>query len=121
MRSRYCANHVIHDGILFEESDPARLDQAKQIMLQAGRDTCGGLEIGVDEDQRLIAGQRYADKRPMAKRMWKTIMDALDKIGARRRGSMTSAINFEKFRTKPRPEKLNARLSRPKKRMSNWT
>ena len=75
---------LIHDGILFEESDPAKIDQAKEIMLQAGRDVCGGFEIGVDVDQRLIGGERYADKRPMAKRMWKTIMDALDKIGARR-------------------------------------
>ena len=74
---------LIHDGILFEERDPERLTQAKEIMLQAGRDVCGGFEIGVDERSAACCrGQRYADKRPMAKRMWQTIVDALDKMAS---------------------------------------
>jgi DNA polymerase I len=37
---------LIHDGILFEEHDPEKIEHAKQIMLQAGRQVCDGLEIG---------------------------------------------------------------------------
>ena len=48
----------------------------------AGTEVCGGLEIGVDIDQKLIGGARYRDKRPMAKRMWATVMDVLREIGA---------------------------------------
>ena len=51
-------------------------------MLQAGRDVCDGFEIGVDTDQLLKGGARYHDKRPMAKKMWATIMDALKAVGA---------------------------------------
>ena len=73
---------LIHDGILFEERDPERLTQAKEIMLQAGRDVCGGFEIGVDNGiEPLKAGERYADQRSMAIRLWSTMMDALEKIG----------------------------------------
>ena len=39
-------------------------------MRKAGTEVCSGLEIGVDEDQKLIGGQRYRDKRPVAKRIW---------------------------------------------------
>ena len=46
------------------------------------REVCGGLEIGVDEDQKLIGGARYRDKRPVAKQMWEVVMDVLRKIGA---------------------------------------
>jgi DNA polymerase family A len=73
---------LIHDGILFEETDHERIEEAGEIMRQAGRDTCGGFEIGVDVDQMLIGGARYADKRQTAKKMWKTIMDALENVGA---------------------------------------
>jgi hypothetical protein len=76
---------LIHDGILFEETDPEKLDHAREIMLQAGRDVCGGFEIGVDRDQRLVGGERYYDKRPMAKKMWNTIMAALEAVGALRK------------------------------------
>jgi hypothetical protein len=47
---------LIHDGILFEETDCEKLDHAIEIMRGAGRDVCGGLEIGVDIDQRLEGG-----------------------------------------------------------------
>ena len=73
---------LIHDGILFEETDREKVDHAIEIMRGAGRDVCGGLEIGVDIDQRLEGGARYHDKRPVAQKMWDTIMGTLEAIGA---------------------------------------
>jgi hypothetical protein len=73
---------LIHDGILFEETDPEKIELAIEIMRGAGRDVCDGLvEIGVDIDQRLEHGARYCDKRPMAQKMWATIMNTLQTIG----------------------------------------
>ena len=63
-------------------TDAEQIEHAKEIMRQAGRDVCDGLEIGVDDDQRLVGGARYADKRPVAKKMWATIMDALEAVRA---------------------------------------
>ena len=73
---------LIHDGILFEETDREKLDHAIEIMRGAGRDVCRGLEIGVDIDQKLEGGARYRDKRDMAQKMWATIMNTLQAIGA---------------------------------------
>jgi hypothetical protein len=78
---------LIHDGILFEETELEKIEFAREIMLQAGRDVCDGFEIGVDTDQMLIGanhtgGARYYDKRPMATKLWATIMDTLEMIGA---------------------------------------
>ena len=73
---------LIHDGILFEETNLEKIEHAKEIMRGAGRDTCDGLEIGVDVDQLLENGARYHDKRPVAQQMWATIMAALGAIGA---------------------------------------
>jgi DNA polymerase-1 len=73
---------LIHDGLLFEETDPEKLYHAIEIMRGAGRDVCGGLEIGVDIDQRLEGGTRYRDKRPDAQAMWSTIENKLQEIGA---------------------------------------
>jgi DNA polymerase I len=73
---------LIHDGILLELTDREQIEQAKEIMRVAARDVCDGFEIGVDIDQMLIGGARYTDKRPMAKKMWATIMDALEAVGA---------------------------------------
>ena len=73
---------LVHDGILFEETDAEKIEHAKEIMLAAGRDVCDGFEIGVDVDQRLVGGARYRDKRPVAKKMWSTIMGALRSVGA---------------------------------------
>jgi DNA polymerase I len=73
---------LIHDGILLEESDPEKIEHAKEIMLQAGRDVCNSIEIGVDTDQMLIGGARYYDKRPIAKKLWSTMMETLEMIGA---------------------------------------
>ena len=73
---------LIHDGILLEVSDREQMEHAKEIMLQAGRDVCNGFEIGVDVDQMLVGGARYSDKRPTAKKMWATIMAALEAVRA---------------------------------------
>jgi hypothetical protein len=51
-------------------------------MRTAGRDVCGGFEIGVDIDQMLGDGARYRDKRPVAQKMWSTIMGTLEAIDA---------------------------------------
>jgi hypothetical protein len=73
---------LIHDGILFEVMDREQVEHAKEIMRAAGRDVCDGLEIGVDTDQDLHSGARYRDKRPLAKKMWETMMRTLQEIGA---------------------------------------
>ena len=73
---------LVHDGILLEVSDKEQIAQAMDIMRAAGRDVCNGLEIGVDVDQMLEHGARYRDKRPVAKKMWGTMMRSLQEIGA---------------------------------------
>jgi DNA polymerase-1 len=73
---------LIHDGLLIEARDMEQVEHAKHIMRAAGRDVCDGLEIGVDTDQELHNGARYRDKRPVAKKMWETMMRTLQKIGA---------------------------------------
>jgi hypothetical protein len=73
---------LVHDGILFEETNREKIELAREIMLQAGREICGGFEIGVDVDQWLIGGARYHDKRSIAQKMWRTIMNALRSVGA---------------------------------------
>jgi hypothetical protein len=73
---------LIHDGILFEETDREKINHAIEIMRGAGRDVCDGLEIGVDIDQLCENGSRYQDKRPVAQKMWSTIMTTLQTIGA---------------------------------------
>ena len=73
---------LIHDGILLEATDREQVEHAKAIMRNAGRDVCNGLEIAVDVDQELLGGARYTDKRPVAKRMWSTIMSALKTVRA---------------------------------------
>jgi DNA polymerase-1 len=73
---------LIHDGVLIEARNEEEIAAAMEIMRAAGRDVCDGLEVGVDVDQRLENGARYADKRPVAKQMWGTIMAALQEVGA---------------------------------------
>jgi DNA polymerase I-like protein with 3'-5' exonuclease and polymerase domains len=73
---------LIHDGILLEETNPEKIEHAREIMLQAGRDVCNGFEIGVDIDQMLVGGARYYDKREVARKLWDTMMEALEAIGA---------------------------------------
>jgi DNA polymerase I len=75
-------NMLIHDGVLIEARSEEEIECAKEIMRAAGREVCGGFEIGVDVDQWLERGARYRDKRPVAMAMWKTMMEALQAVGA---------------------------------------
>ena len=75
---------LVHDGILIEARSQEEVDQAIEIMRIAGLQVCGGLEVGVDIDQGkgMVRGQRFRDKRPMAKKMWAAMMRALQEVGA---------------------------------------
>ena len=73
---------LVHDGILLEVTNMEQVEHAMEIMRAAGRDTCNGLEIGVDLDQLLRNGARFRDKRPVAGKMWETMMRVLRTIGA---------------------------------------
>ena len=72
---------LIHDGILIEARNKGEVARAIDIMKAAGRDVCDGLEVGVDIDQMLEGGARYEDKRPIARKMWATIITALREVG----------------------------------------
>src|SRR5262249_28589807 len=72
---------LVHDGILLEVDTDEQVEHVIEIMQEAGRTTCNGLEIGVDIDQFRRHGERYQDKRPVAKKMWNTTMRALQTIG----------------------------------------
>jgi DNA polymerase I len=76
-------NMLVHDAVLLEARDAEQVAQAIEIMSGAGADVCRGLEIGVDVsfDQR-VHGASFSDKRPVAKKMWATIMNALRDVGA---------------------------------------
>ena len=73
---------LVHDGILLELDNEEQVQHAIEIMRIAGTEVCGGLEIGVDTDQKLIGGARYRDKRPVAQKMWATVMGVLQELGA---------------------------------------
>ena len=73
---------LVHDGILFELDNEEQVQHAIEIMRIAGAEVCGGLELGVDVDQKLIGGRRYRDKRPVAIKMWAVIMGVLRDLGA---------------------------------------
>jgi DNA polymerase I len=73
---------LIHDGILIELDHTDQIEQVKDIMRWAGREVCGGFEVGVSIDQELTSGEHYCDKRPVAKKMWGVIMQALREVGA---------------------------------------
>jgi len=75
-------NMLVHDGLLLEVHTDEQVEHAMAIMREAGRDVCDGFDIGVDVDQMLKGGARYADKRPVAQKMWKTIVQALRDVGA---------------------------------------
>jgi hypothetical protein len=74
---------LIHDGILLEVRTEEEAEHAQEIMRWAGLEITGGrLEIRVGVDQKLVNGERYADKRPDAKKMWAIIEGALRSIKA---------------------------------------
>ena len=80
--SGHVPSMLVHDGILVELECKAQIAEVADVMRWAGREVCGGFEIAVDIDQKLTAGQRFQDKRPVAKAMWETIMAALETVGA---------------------------------------
>jgi hypothetical protein len=71
---------LIHDGILLELSNEAQVEEAKAIMAAAGAEVCNGFEIGVGEEQRLVGGARFRDKRPVAQALWRTMMGVLEDV-----------------------------------------
>jgi hypothetical protein len=73
---------LVHDGILLEVETKEQIAAAMEAMRWAGREVCDGFEVGVDIDQMLEGGARYRDKRPVARKLWATIMGALQAIGA---------------------------------------
>jgi len=77
---------LIHDGLLLEVDDEEQIRQAIDIMRAAGREVCDGFKIGVDVDQKLLNGARYRDKRPVAQKMWETMMTTLQEVGALPKG-----------------------------------
>jgi DNA polymerase I len=79
---------LIHDGVLLELNSNEELEHAKEIMVSAGYDVCPGLRIDAEPDQLLTNGARYRDKRPVAKAMWKTMMSALQAVGALPEGEL---------------------------------
>jgi DNA polymerase I len=79
-------NMLIHDGLLLEVADREAITEAADIMRAAGRDVCDGFEIDVDVDQLLERGARYRDKRPVAQKMWATMMTTLQEVGALPKG-----------------------------------
>jgi hypothetical protein len=76
---------LVHDACLLELDNIEQLQLAQEIMQQTGRDTCNGLEIGVDggrPDELWLEGAHYHDKRPEAVKLWDTLMSALEAVGA---------------------------------------
>jgi hypothetical protein len=73
---------LVHDGILLEVETKEQIAGAMDAMRWAGIEVCDGLEVGVDIDQMLEGGARYRDKRAVARKLWATIMGALQAIGA---------------------------------------
>jgi hypothetical protein len=73
---------LVHDGVLLEVENLEQASHAREIMRAVGRDVCRGFEVDVDDDQVLEHGAHYQDKRPVAKKMWATVMDALQAVGA---------------------------------------
>jgi hypothetical protein len=69
---------LVHDGILLEADNSEQIELAIEIMGSAGRDVCNGLDIGASVDKHLTGGARYRDERPMAIKLWDTIMSALE-------------------------------------------
>ena len=76
---------LIHDAILLEVDSVEQIRHAEKIMRQAGRDTCKGLEIGVDggdDKDLLLNGARYRDKRPDAIKMRDAMLRTLETVKA---------------------------------------
>jgi hypothetical protein len=74
-------NMLIHDGILFEVDNEDQIETAKEVMRWASREVLGGFTIDAGEDQKLINGARYRDKREVAQKMWAALLKALRDVG----------------------------------------
>ena len=96
-------NMLIHDGILLETRNKAEMDQAIEIMRVAGGEVCGGFEIGVDVDQKLENGARYRDKRPVAQKMWATMMETLQEWAPYRKGRFRENRQIQTAPARTRP------------------
>jgi len=71
---------LVHDGILFEVDDDEQAQAARDIMHKAGVEVCGGFDVGVSVDKKLVNGERYQDSRPMAVKMWGEMMNTLELV-----------------------------------------
>lgn len=69
----------VHDAFLMELKTDEQVRHALEIMGNAGRAVCDGFTIGVDREN---INRRFADKRPVSRRMWATIVASLKKLGA---------------------------------------
>ena len=78
---------LVHDAILLEADSEEQIAQAVQIMERAGSDVCNGFKIGVDVE-RMENGGRFRDKRPAAEKIWATVMQALQEVGALPKGQL---------------------------------
>jgi DNA polymerase I len=76
-------NMLVHDAVLLEARDDDQVRQTIEIMEKAGADVCRGLKVDADLsfDSRKY-GAHFYDKRPVAQKMWKTLMDVMRDIGA---------------------------------------
>jgi hypothetical protein len=72
---------LVHDGILLELDSEEQIAPAIEVMEWAGREVCDGFKIDVGIDQKLLGGTPYQDKRPLARAMWATVMEALPTPG----------------------------------------
>jgi DNA polymerase-1 len=72
---------LIHDGILFEFDSLEQIAAAREIMEKAGPLVCN-FKIDADIDQTRVGGERFRDKRDVAKHMWATMIETLVAIGA---------------------------------------
>jgi hypothetical protein len=78
-------NMLVHDGILLEVDNEEQVLQAQEVMRWAGRQICGGLDVGASVDKLLKPGERFLDKRDMAVKMWSIVERTLESIGVRER------------------------------------
>ncbi len=73
---------LIHDGILSRAAQSTnKSKQAKEIMVKLDATSAGVSRSALMLTRCLSGGARYTDKRTVAKKMWCTIMDALESAG----------------------------------------
>jgi hypothetical protein len=80
-------NMLVHDAILLEATSEEQIAHAVEIMERAGSDVCNGFKIDVDVERMKIGG-RFQDERPAAEKIWATVMQALQEVGALPKGKL---------------------------------